>query len=285
MRARTWAILGVGAAAAVAVGVVATRPSSAGTRDLIVTSTVTRRDIQNKVTLTGTIGRLAQRTVTAGDAAQISDVQVKDGAVVHAGSPIIGINGREAVAEMGTFPFFRPLDVGDTGQDVEQLDQILAHDGYDPGPIGTMYTTQTQFALAQWQAAHGYPGAAPDRPETVTVSLQPSDAYKVGAQNTAGVVIGPTSGGAGILDSRRSGAPPEPSAGPSAVLASYRRPGPVLTDGVFASTPTTTTTTTTGAPTTTTTTGPTTTTSGAPPTTPPMEPTAPRRRRRRPRRR
>jgi len=267
VKGRSWAILGIAAAAAAGAAFLATRPSSAGTRDLIVTATVARRTIKDQVTLTGTLGRLAERTVTAGDAAQISDVSVKDGAVVHAGASIIGVNGREAVAEMGSFPFFRPLDVGDMGEDVRQLDQILAGAGYDPGPIGTLYTTQTQFALAQWQAAHGYPGAVPDKPETVTVSLQPSGSYKVGAQNTAGVVIGPPSGGASAVASRRSTAPGSPASAGSgpAVLASR-----ILFDA-----PTTTTTSTTTPGSTTTTAPVTTTTSGLPPTTIPTQPTAP----------
>jgi len=273
VRGRTWAILAIAGVAAAGATFFATRPGSASSRDLIVTATVTRRTLDDDVTLTGTLSRLAQRTVTAGDAAQISDVSVDDGSVVQAGSSIIGVNGREAVAEPGAFPFFRPLDVGDTGQDVRQLDEILAGAGYYPGAVSSLYTTQTQFALAQWQAAHGYPGAAPDNPETVTVSLQPSTAYKVGAQNTAGVVIGPPAGATEVAAHT-----PARDAAPSAVLAAYRTSGAgsaITAEGVSGDVPPTSTTTTTTS-TTTTTTEPatTTTTMASTPTTSPL-PTLP----------
>ena len=39
--------------------------SSASTRPLIVTAAVTRRTLQDQLTLTGTLGRVVQRTITA----------------------------------------------------------------------------------------------------------------------------------------------------------------------------------------------------------------------------
>ena len=67
--------------------------------------------------------------------------------------------------------FFRTLTVGDRGDDVLQLKRILAASGDNPGPMTTVFTEQTRFALAQWQAQHHYPGATPVTPQTVTVSL------------------------------------------------------------------------------------------------------------------
>jgi len=164
--------------------------SSAATRPLIVTAAVTRRTIENQLTLTGTLSRLAKRTVAAAAAAQVSDVSVQDGAIVNAGESIIGLDGREMVAEPGSLPFFRSLSVGDQGPDVHQLEQILADTGYLKGPIGDVFTQQTAEGLAGWQAAHGYGGIAPDRPLTLTISLQQSTAYSLGPQSTAGLVIG-----------------------------------------------------------------------------------------------
>jgi putative peptidoglycan binding protein/HlyD family secretion protein len=189
MRSRIWVALVVAVAVVIGVVVYSTHRSSASTRPLIITAAVTRRTLQDQLTLTGTLSRLVQRTVTAGASGQISDVSVADGDTVSAGHSIIGINGREMVAEPGTFPFFRSLTVGDSGEDVKQLDQILASSGYDPGPIGTTFTNQTQAALAQWQAAHGYPGVTADKPKTLTVSLQPSGAYQVGPESSAGLII------------------------------------------------------------------------------------------------
>jgi multidrug efflux pump subunit AcrA (membrane-fusion protein) len=182
----------------------ATRGSGSRPRPLIVTAEVTRRTLDDTVTLSGTLSRLAQRTVTATTTGQVSGVSVANGQIVQAGQSLIGIDGRESVAEDGSFPFFRSLSLGDTGQDVMQLDQILAGQGYDPGPLSTTFTTQTQFALGQWQAAHSYPGLGPIRPESVNVSLEPSSAYKVGDQSSIGFQISGTEGAsssAGALQS------------------------------------------------------------------------------------
>ena len=68
---------------------------------------------------------------------RVSEVYVDDGAVVEAGQPLLALDGRQAIAVMGDAPFFRPLDVGDKGEDVRQLEQVLADAGYSPGPIDT----------------------------------------------------------------------------------------------------------------------------------------------------
>lgn len=191
MRRRALALLVIAVVVIVPIAAyAASRHSSAASRPLIVTAAVTRRTIEDKVTLTGTLSRLAQRTVTTDAASHVSDVSVQDGTVVSAGQAIIGLNGREMVAEPGSLPFFRSLSVGDQGPDVHQLEQILAGGGYFTGPIGSVFTQRTAAALAAWQAAHGYGGISPDRPLTLTVSLQPSGAYGLGPQSTAGLIIG-----------------------------------------------------------------------------------------------
>ena len=191
----------IGAAAAVALVVVAvvvltSRDSgSASDKDLIITAEVKRQTLQDKVTLSGTLGRVEQRKVNAAAEGRISRTYLDDGTDVAAGQAILAIDGRDAIAEPGEFPFFRTLDVGAQGPDVRQLEQILAAAGYNPGPIDELYTEQTRFALAQWQAEHGYPGASSRTTKTVTVSLQPNGTgYTVGPQNSAAVTIGPDLG-------------------------------------------------------------------------------------------
>jgi hypothetical protein len=200
--------------------VYSTHRSNASTRPLIVTAAVTRRTLQDQLTLTGTLGRVVQRTVTATSAAQISDVSVKDGDTVKVGQSIIGINGREMVAEPGSLPFFRSLSVGDSGQDVQQLNQILAAGGYQPGPVSTVFSDQTQSALIRWQSAHGYPGVTPDKSKTLTVSLQPSGAYQVGPLSAAGLLIDTSSGGAASSASAAQSALIPSAASPSAATPS-----------------------------------------------------------------
>ena len=91
----------------------------------------------------------------------------------------------------GSIAFFRRLDVGAEGEDVAQLNQTLAAAGYSPGASGQHFTQQTSFALAQWQAAHGYPAAAPSTSQAVQVALMQGAGYQLGDQTTAGLTIGP----------------------------------------------------------------------------------------------
>ena len=198
---------------------VTTSKGSAATRPLIVTAEAQRRTLQEKLTLTGQLSRVLQRNVSSATAAQVSRTEAKDGDVIQAGKPILTLDGRDAVAEPGMFSFFRSLSVGDTGEDVSQLDTILASAGYNPGPISTLFTEQTRSALGQWQTAHGYPSATSDTARTVTVSLAQGGGYKLGPRDTAGLVIAPTV----ATTSYRAGNGTQSGVSP-AVLTSFEAP-------------------------------------------------------------
>jgi multidrug efflux pump subunit AcrA (membrane-fusion protein) len=184
------AALAAGVAVLGGVAVVAHGDEGGKAHDLVITAEVQRRTLTDDVTLKGTVGRVEQRKVDAAGPGVVSKVTVADGATVAAGQSLLSLDGRDAVAVPGDVPFFRGLDVGSRGQDVKQLERVLAGAGYSPGPVDELYTEQTRFALAQWQAAHGYPGATPEHPETVTVSLGQGAGYKVGAESSTGITIG-----------------------------------------------------------------------------------------------
>src|SRR5581483_1803335 len=131
MRRLRWLLVCLVAAGAIAVGLTVSSGSGSTPRQLVVTAAVTRRTLEDKVTLSGTLSRVEQRKVSATTAAQVSAVHIDDGAVVQTGQPMLAVNGRDAVAEQGSFPFFRSLDVGDSGPDVLQLNQILASTGFN----------------------------------------------------------------------------------------------------------------------------------------------------------
>jgi len=187
--------------------------SSAKNKDLVILSDVQRRTLQDTVTLTGTLARQELRKVTAATQSLVSSVYAKDGSTGHDGEALFALDGRDAIAENGTVRFFRSLTVGDRGDDVLQLKQILAAAGDNPGAMDTLFTEQTRFALAQWQAQHHYPGATPTSSQAVTVSLAQGAGYKLGAQTAAGLIIGPaaTQTSATTVHSR-----------PTAVLAAFR---------------------------------------------------------------
>jgi multidrug efflux pump subunit AcrA (membrane-fusion protein) len=170
--------------------------STSKSKNLIILDDVQRRTLQDTVTLTGTLARQEQRKVTSVAQGRVSAVYAKDGSTAQAGERLFAIDGRDAIAEPGTVAFFRPLTVGDRGDDVVQLKEILAASGNNPGPMDATYTEETRFALAQWQAANHYPGATPVAAQTVSVSLAQSTGYTIGAQSSAGLIIGPPGTGA-----------------------------------------------------------------------------------------
>ena len=167
MTRNTKVLIGVGAVvvlvAAIAVGYSQSGTSSAKNKDTVILADVQRRTLQDTVTLNGTLARKEIRKVTAASQSHVSAVQSKDGAMTSAGTAMFALDGRDAIAEPGSVQFFRSLTVGDRGDDVLQLKQILAGAGYSPGPMDTIFTEQTRFALAQWQAQYHYPGAATPR--------------------------------------------------------------------------------------------------------------------------
>src|SRR4029453_37029 len=109
----------------------------------------------------GAAGGGAAGAAGGGGGATVNQIYVDDGGELQADAPILALDGRASVTEVGDLPFFRKLDVGATGPDVVQLEIILRDAGYSPGKVDTLYTEQTRAALAQWQAAHLYPGDNP----------------------------------------------------------------------------------------------------------------------------
>jgi len=160
-------------------------------KPLVITAEVVRRDLRDEVTITGTLGRVEQRSINASAPATVSKVYVTDGAELQVGQAILALDGRDSVTENGDVSFFRKLDVGASGADVLQLEQILQAAGYSPGTVDQRYTEQTRAALAQWQGAHGYPSSSPQGEQSMTVALQQGTGYKIGKRSSAGVVIGP----------------------------------------------------------------------------------------------
>ena len=157
----------------------------------VIYSQVARRTLQGTTVLSGTLGHKTITTVSAMNSAFVSSTDATANSVQNQGDTLFSLNGRKAIAENGTLPFFRSLGPGDVGNDVLELKQILASSGDNPGAMNNIFTQQTQSALAQWQAQNGYPSGVPASKEAVTVALQQGTGYNLGAQSSAGLVIGP----------------------------------------------------------------------------------------------
>jgi hypothetical protein len=184
-------VVAVVVAIAVVIGTQLSSSSSTKNQEVVILNTVQRRTLQSTLALSGTLARKQIRNITAATEGLVSAAYSTDDSTAHAGQTMFAIDGRSAIAETGTVPFFRSLGPGDEGNDVLQLKRILLAAGDDPGPMTPLFTEQTQFALAQWQAVHHYPDAAPATSQSVTVALEEGTGYTLGDDVSAGLIIGP----------------------------------------------------------------------------------------------
>jgi len=185
-------VVALGAAVVVAV----LRPwASDGVVDLAVDRAIAERvqirTLTDEITISGEMRRDELQTINSAVDGKVSDLMVADGDTVNPGGKLFALNGRPSVAVRGGFAFYRILDVGAQGPDVEQLETILFEAGYPVGDVDTFYTEDTRDGLAAWQAAYGFSGVTSEVDEVVNVSLLGNQAgYRVGAVNTVSVTIG-----------------------------------------------------------------------------------------------
>ncbi len=169
------------------------KEADTSTGPLIIQREVQRTTLQDVLTVQGELLRDELQTINSPVDGRVSAVFVEDGDTVEPGNTLFSLDGRAAVAVNGDFSFFRELDVGSDGPDVQQLETILSQTGYDVGEVDRLFTETTRRGLTQWQVDNGYGGATPEPGETVSVTLQQNQAgYTIGAQNTMAVVIGPS---------------------------------------------------------------------------------------------
>ena len=159
---------------------------------VVVPRPVERLTLQDLLTISGELRRDELQTINSAVDGKVSSVLVADGDTVNVGDTLFDLDGRSAVAVDGDFAFFRALDVGSDGPDVEQLERILSNQGYPVGSIDRLFTESTRRGLSQWQFDQGYGGFTPEPGEAVGISLSPNSAgYQVGPQNSIAVVVGP----------------------------------------------------------------------------------------------
>ncbi len=159
--------------------------------DRAIAERVQIRTLTDEITISGEMRRDELQTINSAVDGKVSDLMVADGDTVNPGDKLFALDGRPSVAVRGDFAFYRMLDVGAQGPDVEQLETILFDAGYPVGDVDTFYTEDTRGGLAAWQAAYGFSGVTSEVEEVVNVSLLGNQAgYRVGAVNTVSVTIG-----------------------------------------------------------------------------------------------
>jgi Putative peptidoglycan binding domain len=78
------------------------------------------------------------------------------GAELKEGSKALEIGGRPVLVLEGALPTFRDMRPGDTGVDVQQLEEALSRLGYSPGAADGTFDSATEKAVSSWYRAVGY---------------------------------------------------------------------------------------------------------------------------------
>jgi peptidoglycan hydrolase-like protein with peptidoglycan-binding domain len=98
----------------------------------------------------GTIDHGAPRAVTSQTEGTITRL-VEQGATVGRGDELYRVNEQPVTLLYGEVPMYRNVRVGDSGVDVEQLEENLAELGYDGFTVDDEYTEATADAVRDWQ--------------------------------------------------------------------------------------------------------------------------------------
>lgn len=104
---------------------------------------IVRTDLVERTTMNAQAERSNARSVPLPKPAAISVITragVDVGQALHSGQVITWINDRPLLALRGSFPLYRDIGEGDSGEDVRMIQQALADLGYDINPDGTFGT-------------------------------------------------------------------------------------------------------------------------------------------------
>lgn len=120
------------------------------TPDPLTTTTVTRQDLVDYVTLDAGVGfgpAVPVEIKATGTITWLAPV----GAEVTRGQQMVRVDDRPIVILYGDLPMYRALAFGAEGNDVEQLEQNLAALGYVGFTVDRQFTAATADAIRRWQ--------------------------------------------------------------------------------------------------------------------------------------
>lgn len=151
------AILLVGAVIGWAAALVLTPP-----HDLSDPSTYTYVEVeQGEVGSSINLNTVAEWTLTPVGSNQasgiVTSIAIEAGQEVSAGSALYTVGLRPVVIGQGAVPAFRPLSKGVTGDDVTQLQSLLATLGFYSSAVSGSYGNPTVAAVKAWQKSIGVP--------------------------------------------------------------------------------------------------------------------------------
>ncbi|GAB3535239.1 hypothetical protein GCM10027403_12480 [Arthrobacter tecti] len=137
-------------------GAVALRPAEDAVQTAAFTTVeVVPGEVSSSLSL-NTVTSWPQSTLALNQASGVvTSVQLEPGAEVSVGDALYSVNLTPVVAAEGTVPSFRPLALGDVGEDVRQVETMLIALGYLQGEPADEYTARTQTAVSAWQTERG----------------------------------------------------------------------------------------------------------------------------------
>ena len=159
--------------------------------DRLIAEKVSVRTLSEEITISGEMRREELQSINSVSAGRLTSLNLEEGDMVDAFTTLFTLDGRPSVSVNGDFSFYRELNVGSQGPDVEQLETILETAGYEVGIVDQFYTEETRNGLAHWQDDFGFKGGITEVDELVNFSLVSNPfGYSLGAVNTVGVTIG-----------------------------------------------------------------------------------------------
>ncbi len=183
-------LLGAGVAAAILLSSESDEVSDVSV-DRLIAEKVSVRTLTEEITINGEMRREELQSINSVSAGRLTSLNLKEGDTVNASTELFSLDGRPSVAVNGDFSFYRELNVGAQGPDVEQLENILTNAGYEVGIVDQFFTEETRNGLAEWQDDFGFKTGITEVDELVNFSLVANPyGYRLGAVNTVGVTIG-----------------------------------------------------------------------------------------------
>ena len=108
--------------------------------DRLIAEKVSVRNLSEEITIGGEMRREELQSINSVSAGRLTSLDLEEGDTVAASTKLFSLDGRPSVAVNGDFSFYRELNVGAQGPDVEQLETILTNAGHEVGIVDQFFT-------------------------------------------------------------------------------------------------------------------------------------------------